>query len=390
MTSPAELQGSQLNALAEASSTLETCSQKETTTEEHGPVDRPTGRVSHEVMEYLLKEAPEFRRLSKLRKKGWENRAGDRFFEKQRQTADTADEKTAIIFYNMMRDMAKHMDHLTCVLQINTGSAHPDNKKTILDMCMAPGGFLATALRLNPGACAVGFSLPTEKGGHEVRLPWRANVTLKFLDITMLAADMGVADIDIPAEHPDAPNFLPRQFKPGQRFDLVLCDGQVLRTHDRADYREKREAARLKLTQLALGLGHLQSGGSMVVLLHKVEALDSLNLLHTFEKFAAVRLYKHPKTHAKRSSFYMLATDIRADSEEAATAIETWKRTWRVATFGTDEMYREALLEERSDVAVLLKDFGPRLVELGRKVWQIQANALEKAPFVGRSTKDIV
>ncbi|CEL09194.1 hypothetical protein ASPCAL12334 [Aspergillus calidoustus] len=342
MTSPAELQDSQMNAPAVISSTSETCSQKEMNGEEHASLDRGGGRVSYEVVEYLLKEAPEFRRLSELREKAWRNPAGDKFFEKQRNTADNADKKTARIFFNMMRDMATHINHLTGVFQINTDSAGPDNKKAILDI-IAP----------QSRARAVGFSLPTEKGGHKVLLQHPRNVTLKFLDITMLAADMGVAVTDIPAEHPDAANLLPRQFKPEDQFDLVLCDGQVLRTHDRADYREKREATRLSLTQLALGLGHLKAGGSMIVLLHKVEALDSLNLLYTFDKFATVRLYKHPKTHAKRSSFYMLATNIRADSDAAATAVERWRRMWK-------------------------------------KVWDIQANALEKAPFMERNIQGTV
>ncbi|KAL2799243.1 FtsJ-like methyltransferase family protein [Aspergillus keveii] len=388
MTSPAELQESKVNAVAEISSTSEACSQREPDDEQHASLDRRGGRVPYEVVEYLLKESLEFRRLSELRKRGWANPAGDRFFEEQRRTADTADEKTAKGFYDMMKHMGQHMNNLTGVLRIKKGKVDPGNNKAILDMCMAPGGFLATALRLNPGARAVGFSLPTEKGGHKVRLPWHRNVTLKFLDITMLAADMGV--MNIPAGHPDAANFLPRHLKPAEKFDLVLCDGQVLRTHDRENYRKKREAARLTLTQLALGLGHMKPGGSMVVLLHKVEALNSLNLMYTFEKFASVRLYKHPKTHAKRSSFYMLATDIRADSDQAATAIQRWTGMWKVATFGTDEMYHEAQFNDRGDVAVLLQEFGPMLMELGRKVWEVQANALEKASFVRENTDEAV
>jgi hypothetical protein len=111
---------------------------------------------------------------------------------------------------------------------------------------MAPGGFLATALRLNPRACALGFSLPPSEGGHKVLLPEDPNIEVRFLDITMLAADMGVSDI--PPENPEAKSFFPRPFNPGQVFDLVLCDGQVLRTHVRACYRETREASRLTLT----------------------------------------------------------------------------------------------------------------------------------------------
>src|SRR2546423_6558730 len=75
---------------------------------------------------------------------------------------------------------------------------------------------------------------------------------------------------------PDARSLLPQQFDPGQLFDLVLCDGQVLRTHVRAPYREMREARRLAVTQLAIGLEHLRIGGTMVVLLHKVEATDTV------------------------------------------------------------------------------------------------------------------
>lgn len=186
---------------------------------------------------------------------------------------------------------------------------------SILDMCMAPGGFLEIALSYNPEAQALAFSLPKINGGHSVLLPKRSNVTLKFLDVTMLAEDMGLSSV--PHEHPDAENFLPSQFDPRESFDLIICDGQVLRNHDRADYRERTEASRLCLTQLTIGLNHLKPGGTMIVLLHKIEAVATVQLLHTFDKFASVQLFKHTKFHAKRSSFYMLATNIRADSEGA-------------------------------------------------------------------------
>jgi len=120
----------------------------------------------------------------------------------------------------------------------------------------------------------------------------------------------------------------------------------------------------------------------MIVLLHKVEAPDTVQLLHTFDKFASVKLYKHTTYHAKRSSFYMLATNIRADSEDARKAVEKWKVQWRTATFGTYNDYCKLTQLDKSDVEVILEEFGPRLISLGRKVWEIQANALEKAPFM--------
>jgi hypothetical protein len=56
----------------------------------------------------------------------------------------------------------------------------------------SPGGFLATALKMNPGVRAMGLSLPASKGGHNMLLLRDPNVALEFLDGTMAAGDMGV------------------------------------------------------------------------------------------------------------------------------------------------------------------------------------------------------
>lgn len=205
-------------------------------------------------------------------------------------------------------------------------------------------------------------------------------MTLKFLDVTMLAADMGVNDI--PTEHFEVTNLLPQQIESGKFFDLVLCDGQVLRTHVRPAHREKREARRLTVAQLAIGLRHVKVGGSMVVLLHRVEACDTVSLLHRFNKFSSIRLFKPARHHAKRSSFYMIATNVQSQHREAVLSVESWKREWRAATFGTEEEYEKALRTERLDVEKIVEEFGSELVSLGRKVWEIQTRALEKAPFI--------
>ncbi|RDH26659.1 hypothetical protein BDQ94DRAFT_164298 [Aspergillus welwitschiae] len=296
----------------------------------------------HSYAPYLLNEVPESQRLSELRHKGWENPAGDRFFEQQRQTADNADKKTANHFFRMMKEIGHDMQQLTDVFRVN--SPYLD-KQRILDMCMAPGGFLGTALRVNPKARAIGFSLTRSEGGHNVLLPKHPTISVKFIDITLLAADMG--RLDIPNDHPDA--------------------GKFLRHHDKATYREHREASRLALTQLALGLEHVKLGGTMIVLLHKVESPHTVQLLYTFTTFASVQLYNHTRFHAKRSSFYMLATNIRNDCPDAAVTTQGWKRMWEIATFGTDDMYSQALQHNVPDIDL--------------HIWGIQADALARAPF---------
>jgi len=251
---------------------------------------------------------------------------------------------------------------------------------SVLDMCAAPGGFLATAMKLNPEAEVVAFSLPHSDGGYYVLLDRDKKGCVKFLDITMLAADMGVTDI--PEKHPDAGRFLPRQLSETQLFDLVICDGHVLRTHTRAPYRETREPARLKTTQLALGLEHIRPGGTMIVLFHKLGYWDTVCYLRRFAKFSSVQLYKPTEGHTQRSSFYMVATDVKCQDPEAILAIEDWKALWRAATFGTEKDFAEALREGEPSAEELLEEFGSELVKHGKKVWETQANALAQASYI--------
>jgi 23S rRNA U2552 (ribose-2'-O)-methylase RlmE/FtsJ len=308
--------------------------------------------------------------------KGWENPAGDTYFKKQRKNADKTDNETSRYHFKLMMRIAEELHNATL------GFATKMWPGSVLDMCVAPGGFLATATNLNTGCEALGFSLPPSDGGYNVLLGGKYKDCVKFLDITMLAEDMGV--IDIPAEHPDAGNFLPRQIEETRLFDLVICDGHVLRTHapTRASYRETREGDRLKTTQLALGLEHLTPGGTMIILLHKLEAWDTVCYFQRFKKFSSTYLYKPTSGHATRSSFYMVARYVRRNDPEAILAIEKWKAVWRAATFGTDEEYEQAIRKGEQSAEELLEEFGSVLAEGGRVVWETQAKALAKAPFI--------
>lgn len=232
----------------------------------------------------------------------------------------------------------------------------------------------------NPGCRALGFSLPISDGGHKVLLPRTPDVALQFLDITMLAADMGVTNI--PEGHPDAENFLSARFNPWDMFDVILCDGQVLRTHVRLSYRERREAPRLTVSQLILGLERLRPGGTMIVLLHRVEVWDTVRLLHKFSRFSSIKLFKPTVGHAKRSSFYMVAKNVESMHSEAVLAIKGWRKTWETATFGTDDEYRKHLDESDLMVEEVLEHFGPELIRLGRPIWKVQAEALAMASFI--------
>jgi 23S rRNA U2552 (ribose-2'-O)-methylase RlmE/FtsJ len=267
----------------------------------------------------------------------------------------------------------------------------------ILDLCMAPGGFSSAASKANPRAKLRAITLPTEQGGHPVILPTDGDkVAVEYRDITLLAGVMGVSAHEIPPDHPDAANFCHDVPFADFNFDLVFCDGQVLRTHEqhRQSYRERHEATRLLSSQLVLAFQRIREGGTLVVLLHRVEQWATAQLLWTMSQVADIQLFKPRRIWGKRGSFYLVAENVRPHCPEAERAVRRWKDAWRWTTFGLPRASYPAENEDRlnlvaneedavSDEAVgdLLRKFGLRLIHIGRPVWQIQLEALRRAPW---------
>ncbi|KAF4997026.1 hypothetical protein FGRMN_4166 [Fusarium graminum] len=346
-----------------------------TTVDDEGPeYERGAWRA---IREYLMTNVEEFRRLQELRKKGWKSMEGDNHFKKQRQTADKASEKNTEYFYTMMRTIATDLDKATGALKLR-GIANP----SLLDMCAAPGGFVDVALAKNPNLRVRAMSLPVESGGHEIRLVGNT-ISVEFRDVTTLAGDMNLTKDDVPVNFPGPYDFLfAKVFGHSEKFDLVFCDGQVLRTHQRAEWREPREAGRLTLTQLTLGLEHLKNGGTMVILLHKLDSWRCFELIHQFSKMSRVQLFKHPRSHKMRSSFYLVAKNIQADGVFAKQMVSMWKQKYKIATFGTDEEYAKMHQVSGQTAQMELEKFGKEYVALGKKIWRTQADGLENASFI--------
>ena len=275
------------------------------------------------------------------------------------------------------------MDKQTSVISLATtgGSQYPK----VLDIGMAPGGFTETVLRKHRAATIRGITLPQEVGGLEVMLPqWKSDprVLIQFLDVTMLADEMGHPTTSIPATHPDIANFSSNRPFQGETFDLVFCGATAQRAHARADYRDSRERLRLVTSQLVVALQRLRAHGSLVVVMHKPEAFDTAKIISVFTKFSNVCLFKPRKKHAVRSSFYMVATGVDLRSEEAQSAIHGWKMQWDNATFQSDSALSTCPRVSDNRVYEMLAEFGPQLINFATPVWRIQADGLRSAPFL--------
>lgn len=355
----------------------------------------------HVVTEYLLERCKVFKELSEIRRRvcafvtdyslqlqgnmltcghpiqGWETPKGDEYWERRRHTADNPSPRTQQIFFEMTKRIGAEMQGSTKAFTIQLpGSTNPG----ILDMGSAPGGFLTAAMKANPRSDAVALSLPPSSGGYEILAPEHPRLSVKLVDVTMMAADLGV--LDTPAEHPDALKFHPKLLKDGQKFGLVICGGSSVRNHQVAEYRQGHESCRLIMAQVVLGLERLVPGGTMILLLHKPEAWPTVKMLYTFSKFASVRLFKPKSAHGARSSFYMVATKVQNQHEDAMFALDKWKKIWHQCTFGAQEQCREAFREDQPDVHQVLAEFGPDLIRMSKRVWSIQKANLSKAPFI--------
>ncbi|KAF8537632.1 hypothetical protein BDD12DRAFT_911333 [Trichophaea hybrida] len=335
------------------------------------------------IKQYLLDNEPIYAKLYKLRQAGWGRKDGDEFFEKQRLRADTNRRPEQLRSqFNMFRNIALDMDKEAHVFTFK--SLIPGEQIRILDTCMAPGGFSAAALQTHPTASVDGITLGIRDGGHSVHIPYNSmnsRVKVFFADVTMFATEFGVTPDMIPADHPDAAAFDHTRPYEGRAYDLIVCDGQVLRTHIRGPHREVGEATRLTNAQLILCLQRIKPRGTMVMLMHKMEAWDTVLLLRSLHKFAEISVYKPPKSHAIRSSFYIIAKNIRPYSAEAKAALKRFKSQWWQLTFG-ERPCRDEEGDAEGKVDEVIEEFGERLRELGKDIWSIQAEALAKAEFM--------
>ncbi|KAL2068072.1 hypothetical protein VTL71DRAFT_16170 [Oculimacula yallundae] len=326
---------------------------------------------------HLYQTEPVYAKLKDLKDRGWKSTKGDEYFKNRRQRADTVSKHAAARFYQMMKEIG---DEMQLEKKAFTQDKRNGGDFQILGLCMAPGGYTYSALKYNKGSKAWGITLPTSQGGHEVILQCPASNVLQE-DITMFATEFGVDEI--PVNHPARDTFKAERPFIDQEFDLVICDGQVLRSHERPEYREATEATRLTTSQLILALQRIRQGGTMIMLLHRIEAMDTLELLYTFSRFSDIEVFKPVKKHAIKSTFYLIARNVQPDAEAAKEAVGTWKMAWWNATFGGDEgkgAGRVAL--DDGYAQSIIDSFACRFTELAKPIWSIQLEALRKSEFV--------
>ncbi|RKF61078.1 putative s-adenosyl-l-methionine-dependent methyltransferase [Erysiphe neolycopersici] len=332
------------------------------------------------ITEFFIRKDTDFKRLSEFRHRGWitNKEKADAYFDAQRKRADFANAKTQNIFFKMMVQIAEEM-HLASNIFYVQKKNRVDFR--ILDICMAPGGYTAAVLKFLPFAKCFCLTLPLEKGGHDILIDKSRLEGLKLLDITLLIKEY--SDKLVPHNYPGKSDFSNLRPFHCHKFDLIFCDGMVLRTHSRPEWREDTEATRLLLSQLILSMQRLRSGGTIVILLHKVENWESILTIKAFSAFSDIQLFKPVKKHNTRSSFYMIAKNIDIHCEAAQNALHDWRDTWWEVTFGGEKGFGEKKNPDKDVVLKTLEEFGDQLIQMAKPIWKIQADALAMTDYAG-------
>lgn len=312
----------------------------------------------------------------------WKNPQATAHFRRLRYKADKANRKEREVFFDIMRKIGDEMDAAS-----RGALSLPRSNARVLDLCMAPGGYTAAVLKHSPHAAVCAYTLPQDLGGHPIIHCRDSRVGVMFGDITLLHTEFGVEEV--PREHSECAEFSDKRPWFGKRFDLVFCDGQALRTHKPhiADYQQKEvEAARLTVSQLILAMQRIESGGTLIMLLHNCATYKTIKILRVFDDIAQLQVFKPTSCHTRRGSFYLIAKNVQPGHPEAVAAVDEWKKAWKQLSFPTlaqdgKEVSPKFVSEPGfpQDVSDLLETFGERVIELGEPIWQIQKEALATA-----------
>ncbi|KAI9698796.1 MAG: hypothetical protein M1836_003906 [Candelina mexicana] len=285
--------------------------------------------------------------------------------QEQNKSVSKAEER---MYYDQFKETALERDEKVGPVASASSTLH------VLDLCMAPGAYAAFIMEHYPSARIDAVTLSTAVGGHEVLVEYgeHTRVDLIEADITAYAADCCIDDRWKDSHL--AKNLVSSRLYPGQKYDLVICDGKTEQKHlENYEQVKKLEGVRLKAAQLILGLERMKPGGTLYMLLHNIQNGDTIRLLSQFSRFCEVSVFKPTRWHTSRSSFYLIAKQIQTESEDLQMFVKTCKQAWTDATL--ENKVTEVTKEE---VRILLDLFGTKVIEFGHQIWPVQQKGLEK------------
>ncbi|KAK1147373.1 hypothetical protein N8T08_001454 [Aspergillus melleus] len=324
--------------------------------------------------EYIFSD-PVYSELQDLKMKALDNPDADKFPKARRREAASTRQKTKEGLFRIMETVGEYLAADTKVFDLHTSTPQ------ILDLCMSPGGIAASVEKVLPESTIDAIILSTPLGGYNVMNP-QIFRSIMHTDTTIYdLVDEGVVEKDIETRLFD----ITRPYL-GDPYDLIFCGSAVTKEQPRGEYHSYCEAIRLSVSQLVFALDRLKKGGSLVLLLHQIDAWHTVCILHALSRFADIQVYKHPEIHAIKSPFYLVAKNVNLNHEHVKQTITNWRDLWRYLGFkdhadAARMTWRYDEIDNDEGLKREVQQFGPRFLELARPVWKIQAIAMRRASF---------
>jgi hypothetical protein len=242
-------------------------------------------------------------------------------------------------------------------------------------------------LRKNYRARGLGISLEEEKGGHKYLLTSQKRKLRKRHELA--SADLTYFQLGpTPILDTDKLQSLPDSFV-SDIFDLCILDAHQLRWQKDA---EDWDGWRLGISQIILALKGIKQGGTLIMKLSRPEHLYAARILWMLDQVSSELQACKPLTmHRSRGSFYAVALGVGLGKAGCAlpSFVQAFQKLWVELTFGGEDGRGRWMTDEDLDFLIseeeLTLSFADRLIQLGRPVWFIQAQALAK--LVGKRKK---
>ncbi|KAJ7264945.1 hypothetical protein B0H12DRAFT_1230580 [Mycena haematopus] len=322
--------------------------------------------------ELIARGAEELQTLVDLRERGRKD-AHDKtsYAEHEKKIAENASARKNRYWFSKMKAVFKELDNQTVCIP-RRGALK------FLDLGCVPGGFDSYILAKNSSAQGLGISSEVENGGHRFLLEDRHRSRFKIYYADLTYYRLGPLPASVAPEH-KALHSLP--FDTVKRFDIVLLDGHQLRKLPSA---RPGDWDRLLVSQIIIGLQAVKKGGTLVIKLVDADQINTAKLLHMFDILSvSLETFKPRSMHATRGTFYAIAKGVNEGrgAGRLPALLDAFKELWVDLTIGGADGAGRALNGEDLDFIVSTMDICKpknldRLVDLGCKVWEVQARAL--------------
>ncbi|KIY49142.1 hypothetical protein FISHEDRAFT_58486 [Fistulina hepatica ATCC 64428] len=263
--------------------------------------------IESKFQRYLISRgASSLERLNVIRDKVSITPTFDRIFQSTKKQIATESTHVTDRLKDMFHRKKVVMDELDAHTRriFVKGLISPSGPFCFLDLGCLPGGFALSIKLKNRSATGMGISLSPDCGGNPSLLYTSPRFSLCYANVNDVPDELTNRNCQLPYDR--------------RAYDLVIADVQFLDINmiqsDGGRDQKTIHQRRLVLSQLAIALSAVCSGGTLLVKLSHAEDVVTAQLLHMLDSLSvSFTTYKPRAIYQHRAPFYAIAQGIKDD-----------------------------------------------------------------------------